>query len=69
MAQALKNSKVIWRTIYRILKPYPQGCTASPTSLNINYSSLAANLNGLTSILRVMLHQIQMKIRTHLLSN
>ena len=44
-----KNSKIIWRTIYRILKPNPEGCTALPTSLNNYYSSLAANLTGFTS--------------------
>ena len=37
------------RTIYRILKPNPERCTASPTSLNNYYSSLAANLTGFTS--------------------
>ena len=48
-ALASKNSKSIWRTIYRILKPNPERCTASPTSLNNYYSSLAANLTGFTS--------------------
>ena len=48
-ALASKNSKTIWRTIYRILKPNPERCTASPTSLNNYYSSLAANLTGFTS--------------------
>ena len=45
----MKNSKTIWRTIYRILKPNPERCTASPTSLNNYYSSLAANLTCFTS--------------------
>ena len=45
----MKNSKSIWRTIYRILKPNPERCTASPISLNNYYSSLAANLTGFTS--------------------
>ena len=48
-ALASKNLKTIWRTIYRILKPNPERCTASPTSLNNYYSSLAANLTGFTS--------------------
>ena len=48
-ALASKNSKIIWRTIYRILKPNPERCTASPTSLNNYYSSVAANLTGFTS--------------------
>ena len=48
-ALASKNSKTIWRTIYRILKPNPERCTASPTSLNNYYGSLAANLTGFTS--------------------
>ena len=39
-----KNSKAIWRTIYIILKPNPERCTVSPTSLSNYYSSLAANL-------------------------
>ena len=30
-ALAWKNPKAIWRTIYRILKPNPERCTASPT--------------------------------------
>ena len=45
---ASRNSKTIWRTIYRILKPNPERYTASPTSLNNYYSSLAANLTGFT---------------------
>ena len=50
---ASKNLKTTWRTIYRILKPNPERCTASPTSLN-NYCSsttttLAADLTGFTS--------------------
>ena len=48
-ALAWKNSKTIWRTIYKILKPNPDRCTASPTSLNNYYSSLAVNLTGFTS--------------------
>ena len=44
-----KNSKTIWRTIYRILKPNPEGCIALPTSLNNYYSSLAANLPSNTN--------------------
>ena len=48
-ALASKNSKTIWRTIYRILKPNLERCTASPTSLNNYYSSLAANLTSFTS--------------------
>ena len=48
-ALAWKNSKTIWRTIYKILKPNPGRCTASPTSLNNYYSSLALNLTGFTS--------------------
>ena len=48
-ALASKNSETIWRTIYRILKPNPERCTASPTSLNNCYSLFAANLTGLTS--------------------
>ena len=44
-----KNLKTIWRTIYRILKPNPERCTASPTPLNNCYSSLAADLTGFTS--------------------
>ena len=48
-ALASKNSKRIWRTIYRILKPNPERCTASPTWLNNYCSSLAANLTGFTS--------------------
>ena len=46
---ASKNSKTIWRTIYRIPKPNPERCTASPTWLNNYCSSLAANLTGFTS--------------------
>ena len=30
-ALASKNSKTIWKTIYRTLKPNPERCTASPT--------------------------------------
>ena len=48
-ALASKNSKTIWRTIYRILKPNPERCTASPTSLNNYYRSLAADITGFTS--------------------
>ena len=48
-ALASKNSKTIWRTIYRILKPNPERCTASPTWLNNYCSSLAANLTGFIS--------------------
>ena len=48
-ALASKNSKTIWRTIYRILKPNPKSCSASSTSLNNYYSSLAANLTGFIS--------------------
>ena len=48
-ALASKNLKTIWRTIYRILKPNSEKCTASPTPLNNYYSSLAADLTGFTS--------------------
>ena len=48
-ALASKNSKTIWRTIYRILKPNPKRCLASPTPLNNYYSSLAVNLTGFVS--------------------
>ena len=48
-ALASKNSKTIWKTIYRTLKPNPERCTASPTWLNNYCSSLAANLTGFTS--------------------
>ena len=48
-ALAPKNSKTIWRTIYRILKPNPERCSASSTSLNNYYISLAANLTGFIS--------------------
>ena len=41
-ALASKNSKTIWRTIYRILKPNPERCTASPTSLK-NYPHIKTN--------------------------
>ena len=40
---APKNSKPIWRTMYRIPRSNPERCTASSTSLNDFYSSLAAN--------------------------
>ena len=45
-----KNSKTIWRAIYRIRKPNHERSTVSPTSLNNYYSSLAANITGVTSI-------------------
>ena len=48
-ALASKNSKTIWRTIYRILKLKSQRCTASSISLNNYYSSSEANLTGFTS--------------------
>ena len=48
-ALASKNSRTIWRTIYRILKLKPQRCTASSTSLNNYYSSSESNLTGFTS--------------------
>ena len=51
-ALAPKNSKTIWRTIYRILKPNPERCSASSTSLNNYYISLAANLTGFISTSR-----------------
>ena len=44
-----RNSKAIWRTIYIILKPNPERCTVSSTSLSNYYSSLAANLPVFTS--------------------
>ena len=47
-ALASKNSKIIWRTIYRILKPNPETCTASPTPLN-NYYTLH-HLSQISSI-------------------
>ena len=47
---APKNSKTIWRAIYKIHKPNHERCTASPASLNSYYSSLAANLTGFKSI-------------------
>ena len=43
---ALKYSKTIWRTTYRILKPNAERCTASPTSLSKYYNSLTDNLTG-----------------------
>ena len=46
-ALASKNSKTIWRTIYRIIKPNHETCTTLPTSLDNYYSSLA-NLTGFT---------------------
>ena len=68
-AQASRNSKTIWRTIYRILKPNPERCTASPTSLNNYYNSLAANLTGFTSTTESNVPSNTNDIEKHLLSN
>ena len=58
----------LW-TIYRMLKPNPERCTASPTSLNNYYSSLAANLTGFTSTSESNVPSNTNENQKHLLSN